>query len=203
MKQEEIEARLFDLMDQKAFNDLNEEEKQFVLSQMSEEEYSFQQTLMEDTAELNYPDPTPLPLFSQKTTVVWYKRPIPLYQVLSGAAILVLIFSLFLKNETGGKLPTNQTAQNDAEPVIQKIYDTIIREVPVFTSSIKVIHDTVDRLQSVFTPSPTNRLINVPREFNSIPLQEVIASNQPPSFKEDKTASLLSSNQQSEKLSGK
>jgi hypothetical protein len=203
MKQEEMDARLFDLMDQKAFNELNEEEKRFVLSQMSEEEYSFQQTLMEDSADLNYPDPVPLPLSIQKTTVVWYKRPIPLYQVLAVAAILVLMFTLFLKNESDVKLPTKQTAQNDSEPVIQVIYDTIIREVPVFTSSIKVIHDTVDRLQSVFTPNPTNRLINVPREFSSIPLQEVIASNQPPSFKEDKTASLLSSNQQSEKLSGK
>lgn len=203
MKQEVMDARLFDLMDQKAFNELNEEEKRFVLTQMSEEEYSFQQTLMEESADLNYPNPAPLPLSIQKTTVVWYKRPIPLYQVLAIAAILVLMFTLFLKNESGVNLPTKQTAQNDTEPVIQVIYDTIIREVPVFTSSIKVIHDTVDRLQSVFTPSPTNRLINVPREFTSIPLQEVIASNQPPSFKEDKTASLLSSNQQSEKLSGK
>lgn len=203
MKQEEIDARLFDLMDQKAFHELNEEEKRFILSQMSEEEYSFQQSLMEQSADLNYPDSVPLPLIFQKTTVVWYKRPIPLYQVLTVAAILVLMFTLFLKNETGLKPPTKQTAQNDTKPVIQVIYDTIIREVPVFTSSIKVIHDTVDRLQSVFTPNPTNRLINVPREFNSIPLQEVIASNQPPSFKEDKTASLLSSSQQSEKFSGK
>ena len=203
MKHEEIDARLYDLMDQKAFHELNKDEKSFVLSQMSEEAYSFQRSLLESTSELEYPNPAPLPLFNQKPTVVWYKRPIPLYQVLAAAAVLLLFFTMFMKLETNGQSPNRTIAQKQPEPMIQVIYDTIVREVPVVRSSIAVIHDTVTYLQTVYTQTSIDRLLNVPREFSSIPLHEVVASTQVTSFNDDKTTKLLSSSLQSEKLSGK
>lgn len=139
----ETETRIFDLLEKYSFEQLSEQDKIFVLSEMSKEEYDFQREIMLGAAELDYNIPEPLPFAAPLARVVFWKRPIPLYQV--GIAVaLVFGFFLFTRNEEERKntdltLGALVSLNNNFISRTDTVFDTITK----FTPMITLIHDTV------------------------------------------------------------
>src|ERR1700754_570347 len=89
---EEQHERLFDLIASKSFEELSKEEKSFVLEHLTETEYTLQRKVIAATEALEYAVEEPLALQLPGKKKHLLNRSIPLYQVLIGAACLVLLF---------------------------------------------------------------------------------------------------------------
>jgi hypothetical protein len=134
---ENIPAELFDLLEIHSFDELSEKQRSFVLKWMTEEEYRMHQMITEESESLDYSIPQAAPLVIPAPTVPVWKKPIPIWQALSGIAAALLIF-FFLPRKT----------EYVAEPtqIVKVIHDTIVKQLPpdtVFTVSTKFIIDTI------------------------------------------------------------
>jgi hypothetical protein len=198
MKQEEIDARLFDLIASTNFEDLSNLDQAFVLSHMTEAEYRLHGTIQSAAMAEEVTIPAPTPLVIPRAKTVWYKRSIPLYQVISGAAVLLLCFWVLRNPETTSPRVTQPVKNNTTASQI--IYDTIVREIPVIQTAIRYVHDTVKEIQyELYTLAP-NREIQVAREIEPIPLTDALLKSKAPSLKEDKSSGLLTQTLSSDRL---
>ncbi len=138
-----MEEKLFDLLEAKAFNELIEAEEKFVLKNVSKEEYLFQRNVILGLSEIESKVMLATPLSFSKDKK---SRTVPLWQVLVGAAALILGFvmiypklTVFSKNNFA-----NETVV--ADTLFVKKTDTIY--LPSKQSQAKFIYQT-DTIQIV------------------------------------------------------
>lgn len=143
---EPIENRLFDLLESFDFDQLSLEDKSFVLSNLSENDYRQQRKILAASADIKFPKAVPLPLVLPKPKTQFFSIPIPLYRVLIGAAAsIVLLFYLWPKETlTKDSLYLHGKAIVDTVYQTQTLFDTVfIREKQNEKIVRSEIHDTV------------------------------------------------------------
>lgn len=188
--------KLFDLISEKSFEKLSKEEMEFVLEQMSQEEYELQRSIITATDELEYPSAVPLALDEPTEAVPLLKRSVPLYQVLIGAACLIVGFFLFSgKSRLDLKFDSSLTEFQLENPntLVNVIHDTVFKEASSARAAIsysKPKVDTVYIVQTVDYNQGTRMLdlgiANVSVNLNNKPRQVSGVSS-----KNDKTTNLL------------
>lgn len=129
------EERLFDLVDQKDFEQLTAEEKAFVETHFSQEEYRLQRQMIGESASLyeETPEAPPLVIPIPAAKPSFIGTTIPLYQALIGIAATVALFLSIWPNEP------ETTNSSGNKPALSKT-DTIIQT--------QIIHDTVIRYKN-------------------------------------------------------
>lgn len=194
---EEQHERLFDLIESKSFEELNQEERNFVLNHLTEAEYSLQRSVISATAALEYDSVEPAPLQIPKEKKSFFNRTIPLYQALIGAACLALLFIVvgnkksYSLNWRFSEHPLEISLTNGASSA-QIIHDTIVREIPIITAS-KIIRDTITIVQTILQ-QPEKRMLEVGKTVIYPELTEKLLESKSSSFKDDQTAQFLPSN---------
>lgn len=179
---ENIPVELFDLLETRLFDELSEDQRSFVLKWMTEEEYRMHQMITEESESLDYSIPQVAPLVVHTTPVVpVWRKPIPIWQALSGIAAALLIF-FFLPRKT-------EYIESGVEPtqIVKVIHDTIIKQLPpdtIFTVSTKFIIDTVF-IGSTLVQQLPQRMLEAPNNFY-IPWKDAIADVSSISLKDEK-----------------
>jgi hypothetical protein len=188
---EENNSRLIDLLEGKDFNELSVQERNWVLSQISEEEYSKQRLLILDLSDALKPEddnliPAPLVLPSKGAI-----RTIPLYQaamsVAAMALLLISIFSLF-GNQTEIINNTEYIVKHDTVEVEKTIYDTVFQTIEKKIYISKEVAVPAENTECYIEESrllESNPSINLP----TINLVEI--ENTGTSLKDDATAILI------------
>jgi len=193
-------ARLFDLIASKAYESLNTEERSFVDQHISEQEYELQRMILDSTSELEYPAAVPIVLETKPRKPAILMRSIPLYQVLVGAACLLLGFFLFSgKSGINFELidqPFGISLQNSS-PVVQVVHDTVFKVVPSIHSPAQLLSqfsanstDTVYVIQREQYEKST-RMLDATVPSLNLQLSESLVESKGLSSKEDKSAALL------------
>lgn len=144
------QEKLFDLIDQKNFEQLTDSEKNFVLSFMSQSEYENRRSIISQSKSAFADDVIPLaaPLAIQPTiSHAKYKRTINLYRAMLAAAALIILFLLVVPTITN-----NPTIKND-EVIVQ--HDTVTIEKEIFDTV--VIEKTVPQIvkEKIYVQAPT------------------------------------------------
>jgi hypothetical protein len=192
---EEQHERLFDLIESKSFEELNKEEKSFVLNHLTEAEYGLQRKVIAATAALEYDSEEPLALKIPEKSTPFLQRPIPLYKALIGAACLVLLFVVgnrksYSLNWHFTEHPLEISLSNGASSV-QIIHDTLIEKVPLIPAS-RIIHDTITIVQNALQQSE-KRMLEVGNTIVYPELTEKLLETKSSSCKEDQTTPFLPS----------
>ena len=192
---EEQHERLFDLIESKSFEELTNEEKSFVLSHMTEAEYKLQQNVIAAAPALEYPDTDPLSLELPKAKKHFLNRSVPLYQVLIGAACLVVLFMVgnqksYSLNWRFSEYPLEISVTGASSGKI--IHDTIVKEIPVFRTASTIIRDTVTIVERILQ-QPEQRLLEVKNTIVYPELSEKLLETKSTPFKDDQTAQFLPS----------
>jgi len=193
---EEQHERLFDLIESKSFEELSKEEKSFVLTHLTEAEYTLQRKVIAATSALEYDTEEPLPLRVRKAKKNLLNRSIPLYQVLIGAACMVILFMVgniksYSLNWNFSEHPLKISLTNGASSG-KIIHDTVVKEIPVFRSTSNIIHDTVTIVQSILQ-IPEKRMLEADN-FPYPELSEKLLESKSVPIKEDQTVQFLPSN---------
>lgn len=187
-------SRLFDLIESKSFVELNDHERTFVLNEMTEEEYSFQRRIHAAAMELEFEDAEPHPLVLPAKQKPLLTRTIPLYQVLIGAAVLLVGFFAF-PTRSGSTIDIQflenpiQVSLTNAPGEIKFIHDTIVEKLDL-RSPMQVMHDTITLVQTVFVRNET-RMLEATNTLNSIPLDKNLLETKTLSAKDDGSVKLL------------
>ncbi len=194
---EEQHERLFDLIESKSFDELSKEEKSFVLAHLTEAEYTLQRNVISAAAALEYDSEEPLSLQVPKIKKNLLNRSIPLYQVLIGAACVVILFMVaniksYSLNWSVSEHPLKISLTNGASSG-KIIHDTIVKEIPVFRSTSNIIHDTITIVQRVLQ-QPEKRMLEVSDNMVYPELSEKLLESKSAPFREDQTAQFLPSN---------
>ena len=138
------EERLYDLLEQKAFEALTSEEKIFVLTYLDEQSYRLQRAMLLGAQETKHTIPTPKPLVLPRKE----GKTIPMYQAVLAVASVIVFFLFFMPK----KEETIRTIYKQAPVQVstQTIYDTIVQVKEVIRE--KVIYKTVnENLTQEFT----------------------------------------------------
>jgi hypothetical protein len=192
---EEQHESLFDLIESKSFEELTNEEKSFVLNHLTESEYNLQRTVIAAVPVLEYEDHEPLSLELPKTKKHFLNRSVPLYQVLIGAACLVVLFLVgnqksFSLNWRFSEYPLEISVTGASSGKI--IHDTIIKEIPVFRTASTIIRDTVTVVERILQ-QPEKRMLEVSNTIVYPELSEKLLETKSTPFKDDQTAQFLPS----------
>ncbi len=188
-------SRLFDLIESKPFEELNSEERDFVLKQITEEEYSLHRSIHSSAEELEFEEAIPAPLVLPAAKKPILARTVPLYQVLIGAACLLVGFFIF-SNRKGNPIDIQflenpvQVTLTNAPGEVKIIHDTI-REKLGLRSPIQVVRDTVTLVQTVFVNRNETRMLEAGNTFGSIPLDKTLLETKTLSAKDDGSVKLL------------
>jgi len=196
-------SQLFDLIASKAYRSLTNEEKAFVDQHISPEEYEMQRSIIASTEELEYPDAIPLALETPPVSQPILMRTIPLYQVLIGAACLLVGFFLFsgkkaLDVNFSGD-PFNISVQHNS-PVIQVIHDTVFKSLPLLKSTsaalsnMSYVIDTVYVLNEQYAAN--TRMLDASVPSLNLKLNESLVQSSGLSAKDDKSTTLLPKSQE-------
>jgi hypothetical protein len=138
------EERLYDLLEQKAFEALTSEEKAFVLTYLDEQSYRLQRAMLLGTQDSKHTIPTPKPLVLPRKA----GKTIPMYQAVLAVASVIVFFLFFMPK----KEETIRTIYKQAPVQVstQTIHDTIVQVKEVIRE--KVIYKTVnENLTQEFT----------------------------------------------------
>ena len=192
---EEQHERLFDLIESKSFEELNKEEKSFVLNHMTEAEYHLQRHVIAGASALEYGDHEPLALELPKVKKHFLNRSVPLYQVLIGAACLVVLFMVgnqksYSLNWRFSEYPLEISVTGASSGKV--IHDTIVKEIPVFRTASTIIRDTVTVVERILQ-QPEQRMLEVSNPMVYPELSEKLLETKSTPFKEDQTAQFLPS----------
>ncbi len=127
---ESIENRLFDLLETYSFEALTEDDRLFVLSNMTEGEFRAQQKVLVAADQLVYPQVVPLPLALPAKNAGFFMTPIPLYKSLLGAAAAaMLVFFLWPEEETTEKIVyVKKDTSVDTVFRTKTVHDTVFKE---------------------------------------------------------------------------
>lgn len=192
---EEQHERLFDLIESKSFEELNKEEESFVLNHMTEAEYRLQRHVIAGASALEYGDHEPLALELPKVKKHFLNRSVPLYQVLIGAACLVVLFMVgnqksYSLNWHSSEYPLEISVNGASSGKV--IHDTIVKEIPVFRTASTIIRDTVTVVERILQ-QPEQRMLEVSNPMVYPELSEKLLETKSTPFKEDQTAQFLPS----------
>ncbi len=192
---EEQHERLFDLIESKSFEELTSEEKSFVLNHLTESEYNLQRNVIAGASALEYEDHEPLSLELPKAKKHFLNRSVPLYQVLIGAACLVVLFLVgnqksFSLNWRFSEYPLEISVTGASSGKI--IHDTIVKEIPVFRTASTIIRDTVTVVERILQ-QPEQHLPEVSNPMVYPELSEKLLETKSAPFKDDQTAQFLPS----------
>jgi len=142
------EERLYDLLEQKAFEALTSEEKAFVLTHMDEQSYRLQRATLLSTQDTKHTFPTPKPLALPRKEA----KTIPMYQAVLAVASVIVFFLFFMPK----KEETIRTIYKQAPVQVstQTIHDTIVQVKEVIRE--KVVYKTIhqDLTQEYTQPLP-------------------------------------------------
>lgn len=190
------EARLFDLIESKNWEDLTPEERSFAETQISQEEYVFQRRILAESEDLYPAETEPLPLaIPVVTSTLVARETIPLYQAVIAVAATVLIFLMIwpgeVKTEVAIKQPVSEVIQTD--PVVEKQYvtDTIIRYVTLPASNAQIIVDTIREFITATKLYEEPKLLEVASNLIIPELSKESLSTKGASLKEENTSQLL------------
>lgn len=158
-----MEEKLVDLLEQKSFDELTNEEHVFVLKHLSEEEYRMQHTVFCQLANLETPQLTvqPLVIKAEKKAIV-----VPLWQVLAGAACLILAFILAYPKDEVVEFADSKRVKKEIDTLYVQRVDTIY--IPSEKEKNKVVYrtDTVHiteyRTKEVSVNTPENNVVVSP-----------------------------------------
>lgn len=205
MKQEAIETRLLDLLESKAFEELDPSEREWVLLHLSETEYRLQWTIIQETDDLVFPEADVLPLELPGTKTAWYKQSVPLYQVLSVAAVFAIMIWIFRQPDSGNPIRISiQPVINPLAAISTVVHDTIYKPVPVIHRSVQIVHDTIQQAYYELNSNyREQRPLKLTREFEPMELNERLIKSQSLSLKEDKSANLLTNIPVTERMGSK
>lgn len=192
---EEQHERLFDLIESKSFEELTNEEKSFVLNHITEAEYKLQQNVIAAAPALEYPDPDPLSLELPKVKKNFLNRSVPLYQVLIGAACLVVLFMVgnqksYSLNWRFSEYPLEISVTGVSSGKV--IHDTIVKEIPVFRTASTIIRDTVTVVERILQ-QPEQHLPEASSPMVYPQLSEKLLETKSTPYKGDQTAQFLPS----------
>lgn len=197
-------SQLFDLIASKAYDSLTNEEKAFADQYISREEYEMQRSIIASANELEYPAAVPLALETVETVKPILMRSIPLYQVLIGAACLLVGFFLF-----SGKKSMNidftdnpfQISVKGNSPVIQVVHDTVFRHFSSIRPTASVINkisanvaDTIYVIREQYAKS--TRMLDASVPSVNVKLNESLVQSPGVPAKEDKSTVLLPKSQE-------
>lgn len=190
---EEQHERLFDLIESKSFKELTSEEKSFVLDHMTEAEYTLQRNVIAGAAVLEYEDYEPQALELPKPKKHFLNRSVPLYQVLIGAACLILLFLVgnqksYSLNWRFSEFPLEISLNGASSGKV--IHDTIVKEIPVFRTASTIIRDTVTLVERILQ-QPERRMLEVSNSMVYPELNEQLLETKSTPYKEDQTAQFL------------
>lgn len=192
---EENMSDLFDLIESKAFEDLTKEERIFVLSEMTEEEYRLQGKIIAATEQLEFQEQQPLPLVLPEVKTSILTKAVPLYQVLIAAACLLVGFFIF-SNRDGKAVEINffqdplKVSLTNHPETVKYIHDTIIKKLDL-RSPIRVVRDTIQTVQTIFVNRNETRLLEAGNSLNTIPLEAGFFETKTLSAKDDGSIKLL------------
>lgn len=181
------EEQFLELLEQKDFSALSAEEQLLVSEFCSPEEYALQRRMLVEANTLFDDHHEVTPLIIGETTLPFWKRPVPLYQALTGiAATIALFFSIWPAAETeqaqNGTKTGEQTASVDTVYLTRTIRDTVIR----YKSTSKTPTTSSESLPKVSPP----RILEVENSmFVPLPVHAQTASSGR-SLKEDAAAGL-------------
>ena len=119
----EQQQELLSLIEVKAFNELTNSERDFVLKQISQHEYELQHTVIAESLYVSADmEPLPLQIVKKRALVI------PLYQAVLGIASAVIISFFIFRSETTIIQPGNEIiiAQTDTVYVDKVIVDTVV-----------------------------------------------------------------------------
>lgn len=193
---EEHISRLFDLIASKSFEELNDQEKSFVLSHVSEEEFRLQQTVLGAVQELSFEEVEPLPLVLPARKKRVLPKTIPLYQAVIGAAACLAVGFFLFRGPRSGSVdlrfledPIRVSLINVPQNV-QIVHDTI-REKLYLHSPAELVRDTLKVVQTVFVPVNETRMLEASNSLNTIPLDKHLLQAKTLSAKDDGSVKLL------------
>lgn len=187
------EEELLNLLEQKDYEQLTEFEKKFVESILSEKEFRERREIITSGAFI-YSDriqAIPAPLAKQRSeSTSFFTKQIPMYQVMIGAAALIVFFVLIIPFVGKEDIVPRETiiVQHDTVITEKEIHDTVIREstVPVYVT--QTVYLNPDRYLNCEREEP--RLLQT-GPVKSPEISSRMMENKGQSLKEDATSVLL------------
>lgn len=185
--------KLFDLIESKNWNQLTAEEIQFVLLQMTKDEYHFQRQILKEAADIfeENLDAKTLILPAKKVTPI-LAMPIPLYQTILAVAATVLVFlMLWPKNQQIEHQVIQPMAQQKPEIKTNFVHDTVVKYITLTQIAERVVYDTITAVVQTSVKSEEPRLFQA---NNNLPILDLSPSKleaRGNSLKDENTVSLL------------
>lgn len=161
------EERLLELLETKAYNALNEEERQLVDAEMSQDEYDFQRRILLEASEMDQ-NVVPRPLvFNRKTRIL----PFVWTASISAAAAVLIMFLVMPKESIELNFAIKEASSAVAADTVyveNRITDTIVNTIiqkeyvvrNVSDASCDVQLDAYSGSQSVVPNIPTSEIAN-------------------------------------------
>jgi hypothetical protein len=124
---------LFDLLDNRSFDELTADEQVFVLQFMSKDEYYLRREVIAQSKNAFKSDVVVLPKvlnFLPDKKAVSHKREIAMYRLLLSAAAIVILFLLVVPYLKGSEIvqSENKIVQHDTVTIEKEIHDTVYLE---------------------------------------------------------------------------
>jgi hypothetical protein len=131
MKTEQHMEKIYDLVERFDFNDLSEDDKEFILRNITVEEFENMRSTIKDTTLLfsKYPE------FESKKNQIGFRKiafyPVELYKIAAG--ILIILGTMFFVSQRNNSKPQNLIAGIDTvfvkktDTVVVYVGDTIVR----------------------------------------------------------------------------
>jgi hypothetical protein len=178
----DLPIEIFDLLETSSFEELSNEQRQFVLIWMNEQEYRMYQMVTAESKQLDYSVPEAAPLIIPTPAIPVWKKPIPIWQAMLGIAATILIFFFIpqQKSESMESVP-------ETYPVAQVIHDTIVKQLPadtIFTVATRWVIDTV-YISSALVQDLPQRILDAPKNLY-IPWGDAVAETASTSLKDEK-----------------
>ncbi len=191
---EPTENRLFDLLETYSFAALTEEDRLFVLSNMTEEEFRVQQKVLVAADQLVYPQAVPLPLALPAKKSGGLMTPIPLYKsLISAAAAAMFIFFFWPKEQEGEKIVyLDKYSPADTIYKTKIVHDTVFKEKGGTLLAVNQKNpDTIYLYQENPSTAVAPRMLNATQSIPLPELNQALLKNRGKSLKEDNHSSLL------------
>ncbi len=191
---EPLENRLFDLLENFTFEDLSEDDRLFVLSNMSEDEFRGQRKILAVADQLEYPKAIPLPLALPAKKGALLMTSIPLYKsLITAAAAALLVFFFWPKNDPQEKIVyLNKPGTRDTIYHTKIVHDTIfqVNTKYLFASNTKK-RDTVYLPVYVANTAVEPRMLNGASSVQLPELSENNLRNKGTSLRDENPSHLL------------
>lgn len=190
------EIEVYDLLEDRAFDQLSTREQHLVLELMSAEEYAYRREILlhSSTAFTDMEEEEPAPLILPIQPKSFLQRPIPIYQLFMSIAAILIAFLLmvpFLQANEEQALKTEYITKVDTLYVEQVEYDTVVQveEKMVYVETVKY----VNKAQQEVKEEPRLLEVNAPQIRTNLDASSL--ENRGINMKSDPTSILIQSYQ--------